>query len=126
MNYTGIMAGALKTKQIFRKTGTLLVLSFIIGNSSLLGQITHVTNIPPIQVNGVFPSLSLVGNHEGRSETGIGAFMVWGDKWVENIIISDDRNRDEFEVFPEGYSAQWVRIIALNNVKDATVQFVDQ
>jgi hypothetical protein len=41
----------------------------------------------PIQVNGVFPGLSVVGVHEGRSETGIGALMVWANKlWMVSYV----------------------------------------
>ena len=41
----------------------------------------------PVQVNGVFPGLSVVGVHEGRSETGIGALMVWANKlWMVSYV----------------------------------------
>lgn len=33
-----------------------------------------------IEINGVFPHLSLVGDHIGRSETGIGALLPWANK----------------------------------------------
>lgn len=87
MNYIIRMAGVLKTKQIIKKAGILLVLSVVVGNGSLLAQSSSVSTIPPMQVNGVFPSLSVVGKQEGRSETGIGALMVWADKlWMQSYV----------------------------------------
>ena len=41
----------------------------------------------PIEINGVIPSLSLVGDHIGRSETGIGALIPWADKlWMIGYV----------------------------------------
>jgi hypothetical protein len=59
--------------------------------SSVQAQVTESAkpnlNNPPIQINGVFPSLSLVGEHIGRSETGIGALIPWADKlWMIGYV----------------------------------------
>ena len=41
----------------------------------------------PIEINGVFPSLSIVGDHIGRSETGIGALIPWAEKlWMIGYV----------------------------------------
>jgi len=40
-----------------------------------------------LQISGIFPKFSVVGVHEGRSETGIGALMVWADKlWMVSYV----------------------------------------
>ena len=42
---------------------------------------------PPLNVNGIFPGLSLVGDHTGRSETGIGALIPWANKlWMIGYV----------------------------------------
>jgi len=79
MNAEGIMNG----KQILQKLSALFVLILIIGNSWLLAQVDN----SPVQINGVFPSLSVIGEHEGRSETGIGGLIVWADKlWMQSYV----------------------------------------
>lgn len=41
----------------------------------------------PLNINGVFPDLSLIGDHIGRSETGIGALIPWADKlWMIGYV----------------------------------------
>lgn len=41
----------------------------------------------PFHVNGVFPNLCVVGDHIGRSETGIGALIAWADKlWMVSYV----------------------------------------
>ena len=41
----------------------------------------------PFHVNGVFPNLCVVGDHLGRSETGIGALVAWADKlWMISYV----------------------------------------
>jgi hypothetical protein len=41
----------------------------------------------PLQINGVFPHLSVVGPHGGRSESGIGALLPWADKlWMIGYV----------------------------------------
>jgi hypothetical protein len=38
---------------------------------------------PPVQINGVFPSLSVVAGSNNRSEAGIGAMLPWADRlWL--------------------------------------------
>ncbi len=49
---------------------------------------TNVTTLPvQTHVSGIFPNLSVVGVHKGRSETGIGALMVWANKlWMVSYV----------------------------------------
>ncbi|MDX2189070.1 MAG: hypothetical protein SFY32_04335 [Bacteroidota bacterium] len=40
-----------------------------------------------IEVEGVFPHLSVIGDHVGRSETGIGALLPWADRlWMISYV----------------------------------------
>jgi hypothetical protein len=73
-----------------KHTGILFGLLILVV-SSVQAQVTESAkpnlNNPPIQINGVFPSLSLVGEHIGRSETGIGALIPWADKlWMIGYV----------------------------------------
>jgi len=41
----------------------------------------------PIEINGVFPNLTIVGPHENRSESGIGALLPWADRlWMIGYV----------------------------------------
>jgi hypothetical protein len=42
---------------------------------------------PPIQVNGAFPSISVVAGHGDRSEAGIGALLPWANRlWLISYV----------------------------------------
>lgn len=64
----------------------ILVFPFL----TIRSQGTTGTTVPlrePLNVNGVFPALSLVGDHTGRSETGIGALIPWANKlWMIGYV----------------------------------------
>jgi hypothetical protein len=48
---------------------------------------TAVTPPTPMQVNGVFPHLTVVSDHEPRSEAGIGALVPWADRlWLVGYV----------------------------------------
>jgi hypothetical protein len=48
---------------------------------------TAVTPTTPMQVNGVFPHLTVVSDHEPRSEAGIGALVPWADRlWMVGYV----------------------------------------
>lgn len=65
----------------------LLILVFSSVHAQVNETVKNNLNNPPIQINGVFPSLSLVGEHIGRSETGIGALIPWADKlWMIGYV----------------------------------------
>ncbi len=41
----------------------------------------------PIEINGVFPEMTVVGPHENMSESGIGALITWADKlWAIGYV----------------------------------------
>jgi hypothetical protein len=66
-----------------------IIIVLLLGTSlGLFAQGLNDTNTTaPFQINGIFPTFSVVGVHEGRSETGIGALMVWADKlWMVSYV----------------------------------------
>jgi len=64
----------------------LLILATLI-SSGQNDSTSSRTPLPLLNINGVFPHLSLVGDHIGRSETGIGALIPWADKlWMIGYV----------------------------------------
>ncbi len=70
----------------------IIIVTFLIAilNGYAAGQ--ESTPVPEknsslLNINGVFPHLSLVGDHQGRSETGIGALIPWAGKlWMIGYV----------------------------------------
>jgi hypothetical protein len=52
-------------------------------------------NEPPIQINGVFPSISVVAGHKDRSEAGIGALLPWANRLWLISYVAHIRGEDE-------------------------------
>jgi len=53
----------------------------------LLAQTVNNNVETKLNINGVFPSLSLMGGNSGRSELGIGVLLPWADKlWIEGYV----------------------------------------
>lgn len=50
--------------------------------------------------------------------------VLGNNQWARYQTISTSTSGYGFHVFPEGYSAKWVRIKSLKNVKNVTVHFV--
>lgn len=62
-----------------------LILSVVFLSNMLHAQQQEKTVYP--QMNGVYPHLSIVGNHKDRSETGIGALVCWANKlWMVGYV----------------------------------------
>ncbi len=86
----------------------------------------------PIEINGVFPNLTIVAPHEDRSESGIGALLPWADRlWMIGYVahisgsgiglyeISEDMTMKKhisytYHVLQDGFNAHWVRIVSEN------------
>ena len=62
----------------------------ILAGQNIMSQVSNPANSTgkqPLNVNGVFPDLSIVGDHTGRSETGIGALIPWANKlWMIGYV----------------------------------------
>lgn len=62
----------------------------IIINIQVFGQSAteaEQTQSPAYHINGVFPNLTVLGPHEYRSESGIGALLPWADKlWMIGYV----------------------------------------
>lgn len=71
-----------------RKTIPFLIQFLLLTTLALAQQNEKkVTHTPPAPVRGVFPNLTVVGQHEGRSESGIGALIPWADKlWMIGYV----------------------------------------
>ena len=53
----------------------------------LLIKTTCYAQVPPVQIKGVFPSMTVKSDHRLRTEAGIGALMPWADKlWVVGYV----------------------------------------
>ncbi|MBN3583449.1 hypothetical protein JYB64_13705 [Algoriphagus aestuarii] len=71
------------------KRPLLLIFVFNLLFSSLVfAQSAETENKPPLQINGVFPHISVVGpSDKNRSESGIGALIPWADKlWMIGYV----------------------------------------
>ncbi len=61
----------------------IILMAFSLSNALMAQKEPEKPDMAPeeiIEINGVFPHLSLVGDHIGRSETGIGALLPWANK----------------------------------------------
>jgi hypothetical protein len=50
---------------------------------------------PPIQINGAFPSISVIAGQRERSEAGIGALLPWANRLWLISYIAHTRGEDE-------------------------------
>ncbi|MDX1637909.1 MAG: hypothetical protein R3281_08075 [Balneolaceae bacterium] len=70
----------------------IILFCLLIGGKvdSILGQDLQTVHENPeiiFPVNGVYPNLSVMGPHTGRSESGIGALLPWADKlWMIGYV----------------------------------------
>lgn len=67
---------------------------FLLAGFFIQAQVSAQLN-PPLQVNGVFPKLTILPDEVNsiRSETGIGALMPWADKlWAISYVAHIDRS----------------------------------
>ena len=63
------------------KLKAFFLIFFVTGNFSI-----HILGQHP-EIKGVFPHLSVVAEHEGRSEAGIGALLPWANKlWMIGYV----------------------------------------
>jgi hypothetical protein len=71
--------------KIFFYLYSLFILS---GTTNIVAQQIPVSpGSDPVQINGVFPHLTIVGPHASRSESGIGALLPWADRlWMIGYV----------------------------------------
>ena len=50
--------------------------------------------------------------------------ILGNDSWASYKTIMVPAEGYTFHVFPDGYSAQWVKVVPLQDLKNATVHFV--
>ncbi len=84
------MYNNLFVKKVRKKLKMILLANFLLLSLGINAQQAPKTDMAPseiINVNGVFPHLSLIGDHYGRSETGIGALLPWANKlWMVGYV----------------------------------------
>lgn len=116
----------------------LLLFSFIATQAQetdLKKEPTH----PPLQINGVFPNLTIIGpSDRGRSESGIGALVPWADKlWMIGYVahirgsriglyeISDDMT---MTLHPESVTGTFANRMVHNPSEQAIIgpHFIDK
>jgi len=62
----------------------ITIFIFLLYSPTLFGQVTTKN---PLQVSGVFPSLSMTADHYPRTEAGTGALMPWANRlWVITYV----------------------------------------
>lgn len=52
----------------------------VLSSLALAQEVEKRSEVPPIQINGVFPNITVVAGHDNRSEAGIGALLPWADR----------------------------------------------
>jgi hypothetical protein len=84
-------------------------------------------NVPsnPYLMNGFDKKVVHLTHHTDR-EVGfkLEVDLLGDGSWVTYKIINVPAGAYRFHTFPDGYSAQWIRVTPLQDAKDVTVQFV--